>query len=70
MPIREYQCLTCNYKFERLELSGKNDFPIECQKCHSKEIKRIISSCSFRLKGTGWNNSRSGKTLDHAKKLL
>ena len=69
MPIREYQCATCGYKFERLEL-GKNDFPTECQKCHSKKIKRIISNSSFRLKGHGWTNSPTDKTIDHAKKLL
>ncbi len=69
MPIREYQCVICGNKFERLEL-GQDDFSKECQKCHSKEIKRIISNSSFRLKGSGWNSNSSGKNIDHAKKLL
>jgi len=49
MPIYEYECTNCNYKFEKRQ--SINDQPIEiCPKCQ-KIAKRIISkNTSFVVK--------------------
>ncbi len=52
MPIYEYLCKECGYKFELIQKF--NDLPIEeCIKCGGK-VKRIISNSTFILKGSGW----------------
>ena len=53
MPIYEYECCDCGKTFEMFLLS--NDKPAEkCQFCQSDNIKKLVSNCSFQLKGTGW----------------
>ena len=51
MPIYEYRCERCGI-FE--EMQRITDAPLErCPKCQRK-VRRLISSTSFQLKGTGW----------------
>lgn len=52
MPIYEFSCSDCNSVFEILILP-KDEEPEKCEKCGS-EIKRLISTSSFHLKGSGW----------------
>ncbi len=53
MPIYEYRCENCGAKSEFLQ--KVSDQPtIKCPQCHFDELKKIISSTSFQLKGTGW----------------
>jgi len=60
MPIYEYRCEHCG-DFE--EMQRITDPPLaRCPKCRRK-VKRLISSTSFQLKGTGWyvtDYARSG----------
>ncbi|MEO0279191.1 MAG: FmdB family zinc ribbon protein [candidate division WOR-3 bacterium] len=52
MPVYEYKCESCNYKFEKLQ--SFNDEPEKlCPKCGGA-VKKLISRSSFVLKGTGW----------------
>jgi putative FmdB family regulatory protein len=52
MPIYEYECLDCGKLFEIFQKIS--DEPLkECQECHG-HLNRLISMCSFQLKGTGW----------------
>ncbi len=52
MPIYEYQCLDCGKLFEIFQKIS--DEPLkECRECHG-HLNRLISMCSFQLKGTGW----------------
>ena len=61
MPIYEYECNSCGEKFEAF--LGMNDAPVKkCTYCKSVKIKKLISNCSFQLKGTGWY------ATDYAKK--
>jgi putative FmdB family regulatory protein len=51
MPIYEYRCEHCG-DFE--EMQRITDPPLaRCPKCHRK-VRRLISSTSFQLKGSGW----------------
>jgi len=46
MPIYEYECKKCGYRFEKLVLSG-NDTPAECPGCRSKKLKKLISGAAL-----------------------
>jgi putative FmdB family regulatory protein len=51
MPIYEYRCEHCG-DFE--ETQRISDPPLQrCPKCRRK-VRRLISSTSFQLKGSGW----------------
>ena len=52
MPIYEYQCAACGQVVERWQKIS--DSPLtECPACGGS-LHKIISSCSFHLKGSGW----------------
>jgi len=52
MPIYEYECLDCGKHFEIFQKIS--DEPLkECRVCNGR-LNRLISMCSFQLKGTGW----------------
>ena len=52
MPIYEYACPKCG-EFEVTQRI--TDDPLKkCPTCKSTKIKKLISSTSFQLKGTGW----------------
>lgn len=53
MPIYEYACDDCHKNFE--VFVGVRDAAVqECKYCAGKNIRKLISNCSFQLKGTGW----------------
>jgi putative FmdB family regulatory protein len=52
MPIYEYQCDACGQVVERWQKIS--DSPLtECSACGGS-LHKIISSCAFHLKGSGW----------------
>jgi len=52
MPIYEYRCNNCQRIIEVMQKFS--DKPLtRCPAC-SGRITRLISNCSFHLKGTGW----------------
>jgi len=52
MPIYEYQCVACGQVVERWQKIA--DAPLtECPACGGS-LTKIISSCAFHLKGSGW----------------
>jgi len=54
MPIYEYRCTRCDYLFEELKCySSKHP---KCPNCDG-ETQRIMSSPSFKLKGTGFHDT-------------
>jgi putative FmdB family regulatory protein len=67
MPIYEYECLDCGKLFEIFQKIS--DEPLkECRECKGR-LNRLISMCSFQLKGTGWyvtdyKSSGSGSRAD------
>jgi len=52
MPMYEYECACGNTDEMFFHISEAQD-TIECKKC-GKQMKRIISTTSFALKGSGW----------------
>ena len=50
MPIYEFKCPSGTITEKLVKIDTEE---IECPKCH-KKAKRIISLCSFELKGGGW----------------
>jgi len=61
MPIREYECLVCGARVERIEFTPDRTIP-ECPRAVEHENDRrpmvgVISASSFALKGDGWCRS-------------
>ncbi|MDY6855639.1 MAG: zinc ribbon domain-containing protein [Thermodesulfobacteriota bacterium] len=59
MPIYEYRCNKCKEQFEVIQ---KFSDPLlsKCPEC-SGEVTKLISQCTFQLKGTGWYATDYGK---------
>jgi putative FmdB family regulatory protein len=52
MPLYEYQCESCEHRFERIQKFS--DPPVEaCPKCGGP-VTKLVSSPAFQFKGTGW----------------
>src|SRR6478672_2985388 len=52
MPLYEYECESCNHRFEVIQKFS--DSPIEkCPKCGGG-VRKLVSSPAFHLKGSGW----------------
>lgn len=52
MPIYEYECINCQKVFEIIQKF--NDEPLKnCPLCGA-EMRKLISSSTFILKGSGW----------------
>lgn len=53
MPIYEYKCKNCGYKFD--ELQKITDKPLRiCPQCNKPKLTKLVSNTSFQLKGSGW----------------
>ena len=62
MPIYEYQCENCGKQFEIFQKIA--DPPLtECRICKGR-LHKLISQCSFHLKGTGWYVTDYKKPID------
>ncbi len=62
MPIYEYECEKCGKTFEIFQ--KMTDAPLtECHVCKGK-LNKLISQCSFQLKGTGWYVTDYKKPVD------
>jgi putative FmdB family regulatory protein len=68
MPIYEYRCEKCG-DFEHTQRI--TEAPLQrCPACRRK-VRRLISTTSFQLKGSGWyitDYARAGKTSESGKK--
>jgi putative FmdB family regulatory protein len=52
MPIYEYKCVKCQKVIEVMQKF--TDKPLgRCPSCGGR-VSRLISNCSFQLKGSGW----------------
>jgi putative FmdB family regulatory protein len=63
MPIYEYQCAACGQVVERWQKFSEAPLTV-CPQCGGS-LEKLISSCAFHLKGSGWYVSDySGKCQD------
>lgn len=53
MPIYEYQCDACASRFEALQKLGEEPLQM-CTLCGAGPVNKLVSTPSFRLKGSGW----------------
>lgn len=51
MPVYEFEC-KCGHVFEELVPMGTEK--CQCPNCKRQEVKKIMSTCTFELKGGGW----------------
>ncbi|MBR9982094.1 MAG: zinc ribbon domain-containing protein [Desulfatitalea sp.] len=51
MPVYEFEC-KCGHVFEELVPMGTDSR--KCPHCKGKQAKKIMSTCTFELKGGGW----------------
>jgi putative FmdB family regulatory protein len=52
MPIYEYQCAGCGQVVEKWQKVSESPLK-DCPVCGGA-LHKLISSCSFQLKGSGW----------------
>jgi putative FmdB family regulatory protein len=53
MPIYEYVCKKCTKHFEVLSTSSNDAETVKCPECESLEVKKTISSSTFRMSSGG-----------------
>jgi putative FmdB family regulatory protein len=58
MPIYEYQCAACGRIVEKWQNISEEPLTV-CPHCGGR-LSKIISSCTFQLKGSGWYVSDYG----------
>ncbi len=44
MPIYEFSCQKCNSNFETFVISHKNINSVQCPKCGSKKVQKVVSA--------------------------
>jgi putative FmdB family regulatory protein len=52
LPLYEYRCTQCGYRFERIQ-SFSAEPETECPKCHGA-LMRPLTAPAFQFKGAGW----------------
>jgi putative FmdB family regulatory protein len=69
MPLYEYECESCNHRFEKIV--KYSDPPLDtCPKCGKGPVRKLFSSPAIQFKGSGWyitdyakkSSSDSGQT--------
>lgn len=67
MPIYEFQCCKCSFiteKIVQLNSANEEEFTTivqKCPKCGHGTFNKVMSSSSFRLKGSGWGDQGYSK---------
>jgi len=53
MPVYEYECGSCGGRFEAVRKFSDPDLS-ECSLCKAANIRKVLSTPAFVLKGNGW----------------
>jgi putative FmdB family regulatory protein len=53
MPVYEYECGSCGGRFEAVRKFSDPDLS-ECALCKAANIRKVLSTPAFVLKGNGW----------------
>lgn len=55
MPIYEYECESCQYRFEKWFPSDVNSkLTDKCPHCEQGKVNKLISAANFNLVGSGF----------------
>ena len=54
MPLYEYQCESCDHRFEKIIQKFSDAPPAACPVCASGPIRKLPSSPAIQFKGSGW----------------
>ena len=65
MPIYEYECRTCQLRFERLARPTATcpDTKTFCPKCHGENVQQLVSLFALSSDGTRQKNLQHGRKL-------
>ena len=64
MPLYEYQCESCNHRFEVIQ-KFSDPSPTVCPVCGKGPVRQLLSSPALQFKGSGWyitDYAKKGKT--------
>jgi putative FmdB family regulatory protein len=53
VPLYEYECQACHFRFEKLQRLSDPP-PPKCPECGGKKIVQMMSASSAHFKGSGW----------------
>ena len=53
MPIYEYQCDDCGYRYDVLQKASDPVLSV-CPQCAQPALRKLVSAVGFRLSGSGW----------------
>lgn len=53
MPLYEYECSACGYRFEKIQRFS-DQLVQECPSCGKGPVHKLLSAPAFQFKGTGW----------------
>ena len=67
MPLYEFRCNKCNHLFERLCRVGSNGKGLACPICGARQLRRLMSVFSARVKGGGGSSALSGASRQGAR---
>jgi putative FmdB family regulatory protein len=59
MPLYEYECFLCGYRFERIRRVAKASL-MECPECGGS-VRRLLGVPALQFKGSGWYVTDYGK---------
>jgi len=69
MPMYEYECEACGFRFEQIQKFS--DLPVElCPSCGAPKVRKLVSSPAIQFKGSGFyinDYARKGATGTDAK---
>lgn len=64
MPCYEYECAACGKRYEKIQ-SIKAEPSARCDLCGEEKARRLISTSSFLLKGSGWYGTDYNGKSEH-----
>ena len=53
MPLYEYQCQSCQFRFEKLQRLSDAP-PRKCPECGGNKVAQLMSAPAVQFKGSGW----------------